>query len=852
MGLHYWTQDNFSKGEITPLLYSRVSIAAYFNGLKIARNVFSLPQGAAIKRFGTDLWDEPGGIINPQNVLFEAFQYLDQCVYVLLWKNNFVDIYLEGIRVAQVATSLPEDLVKDLDFTILRDLFRISGPNITKPKDLTRGAIVANIIVSVASDVLTLTTNLTTAAGTVLPFLLTTSGTLPASTPQLITSRVYFLYQVSINTIEVYDNVIDARDRVNQYTITNIGTGVNNVVIQNAWAINDVSFENLPVFDFLGGYDSMIFTLGAMIGSDILLTSDTDIFNNGIVDPTKPTHVGGGFITRGGVARIISYTDRKNVKVDIIKAFSEIVDLSGRVAILTEPAWSDVRGWPQKCSSYQNRASFCNTQLLHNGTWLSVTNTYNNFNDLEGAADSAISWFPSSDTINIINFIVPYRSFTIHTNSGVYSTPLSAVEAVTPGNFSLSLQDSTPADKVAPRTVDNQIIIISGKDAHTLVWDGLNNAYKSSIISALNEQLLTDPVDEASFVDLKRAGSRYIFIVNLDGSMAIYQTLISEDVSGWTPAYLEQSYGEAGFSKVASNFDGRAWFLTNREIATAEPQVTITSYEITPALDGTEFTVVGSNISLAGGLAIKLVTTGNLPVTTPQVVTLTSYYWARGIDADNFELYLTQDDSKNAINPITIQAVGVNTDIIFWSLEEKYYIEELNFDSKVDMAARYTGAATSTVSNVAHFNAQEIKIQGDGKGFNGSGLVGNVEIEAHGASVDVSTYQAGFPIRVRIEPLPLSISMGTNIETSNLIKPKHIRNATFNFIDTIGGEVNGTPISVNSFAQVNIGEPPTPMNGSFEYSVMKGWDDFKNPTFVITHDEPFDFKLTGLFYTLET
>jgi hypothetical protein len=42
-----------------------------------------------------------------------------------------------------------------------------------------------------------------------------------------------------------------------------------------------------------------------------------------------------------------------------------------------------------------------------------------------------------------------------------------------------------------------------------------------------------------------------------------------------------------------------------------------------------------------------------------------------------------------------------------------------------------------------------------------------------------------------------------------------------------------------------------PVNGEFEYGIMAGWDDFKNIGLMITHNDPFDFKLIGLFYRVD-
>ncbi len=71
------------------------------------------------------------------------------------------------------------------------------------------------------------------------------------------------------------------------------------------------------------------------------------------------------------------------------------------------------------------------------------------------------------------------------------------------------------------------------------------------------------------------------------------------------------------------------------------------------------------------------------------------------------------------------------------------------------------------------------------------------------------------------------------------------------FNKTIGGTINGIPIALEPFDMANIGEPPFPARGVFEMSIMKGWDDFNNPTFTIEHSDPFDIQLLGVFYSVQ-
>lgn len=837
-----WSQDFFAKGELSPLMYSRVTLQAYYQGLKRAKNVICFPQGSAGKRFGTLYWAAISGVTNYRQTYFKAFQYLNECCYLVLFRGGFIDIFLEGQLMATVASPILADEVQLIDHTILENRFRATT-GIYRPKDLTRSPNAPVAITGFTATTLDVAGPFTTDTFFPVRF---TAVAMPTTTPQIHANKTYFIRFITTTSFSVYTTAQDAAANINAYAIGSAGT-TTNVIIQNTWAFSDVTFRNLPQFDFSGGYDSSAFTPAATTGYGIIITRSAGAFN------FTAKYVGGAFRGNGGIARITATNGTNQATVDIIQAFNSTAAIPGTQSLITEPAWSDAQGWPRKCSSFQNRAFFANTDTLSNGLWGSVTNDFDDFDDLADTDDdSAISWFPTSDTVNYIQFIVPYRSLTVHTNSGVYSTPLSIETAITPNNFSLSLQDSTPADVVQPQGIDNQIIVLSGNDAHSLLWDGFNNAYTSNIISVANEQLIRTPIDEAPYTDRVRAGSRYMFIVNADGTMAIYQSLIGENVSGFTNAELEQSYGDAYFRAVTSNFDGRAWFLTERQIAVNAALVPLTDNTIDT------FTAVGSNFSTTQPTSWKLSGVGTPPTTTPQIVA-SVYYWAIGIDADTFYCYLTQEDAAADTNRIQITDFGVGETIEPWPLQTQFFIEQLSFDAYMDCAGFYSGVATDIISGQNRFNSQDILMQGDGYGFEDlvgdNAVSGDIEFIAHGVATEVSEAQYGFPINVEITPLPISLSMTGNPKSSNLIDTKHLRFVSFLFADTIGGTITQDnltfPIAMNTLIQNPPGFPPVPQTGAFEISVFGGWDDFNKSSFTINHTEPFDMKLTGIFYKVD-
>lgn len=838
-----WSQDVFTKGELSPLMYSRVTLQAYYQGLKRAKNIICFPQGSAGKRFGTLLkYIMPLPYNNYKQIYFKSFQYLNECCYQLIWFADTVYIILEGELCAVVTgTQIQADEIQLIDHTVLENRFRVTT-GIYPPKDLVRGPNAPVAITGFTASTLQIATF----------FVLSwfpvrfSAVAMPTTTPQIHANRTYFGRYLGTltNDVAIYSSAQEAAEDINRYVISSAGTTAF-ITGQNAWTIGNVVFKNLPQFDFSGGYNTSAFTPGAQTGYGITITRTSGAFN------FTAKYVGGAFRGNGGIARITATNGTTTATVDIVQPFSSTAAIPGRQVLITQPAWSDLQGWPRKCSSFQNRAFFANTDTLTNGLWGSVTNDFDDFDDLvDTDDDSAISWFPTSDTVNYIQFIVPYRSLTVHTNSGVYSTPLSIETVITPNNFSLSLQDSTPADVVQPQGIDNQIIVLSGNDAHSLLWDGFNNAYTSNIISVANEQLIRTPIDEAPYTDRIRAGSRYMFIVNDDGTMAIYQSLIGENVSGFTEAVLEQSYGKAYFRAVTSNFDGRAWFLTERDIAIALTPGNITAFTSTTLTnDLASFSTTQETAVTFAGTA--------LPASNPQIETNTNY-WAIGISGMQFKVYLSQLDALADINVIQFSSIGTSATVTSWPLQNYLMVEQLSFDVEVDAAGLYptpydSGPTSSIPSGV--LNAQNVLMQGDGFGFETIGINSAVNFESHGQAVLVSEAQYGFPINVEITPLPISLSLTGNPKSSNLVDTKHLKFATFLFADIIGGTITQDgltfPIAMNRLQDITPGLPPVPQTGKFEISVFGAWDDFTKSSFTINHTEPFGMKLTGIFYKVD-
>src|SRR5690606_29637317 len=98
------------------------------------------------------------------------------------------------------------------------------------------------------------------------------------TTPQIHANRTYFIRFITTTSFSIYTTAQDAALDVNAYVVASAGT-TTNVIIQNTWAFSDVTFRNLPQFDFSGGYDTSAFTPAATTGYGIIITRSSGTFN---------------------------------------------------------------------------------------------------------------------------------------------------------------------------------------------------------------------------------------------------------------------------------------------------------------------------------------------------------------------------------------------------------------------------------------------------------------------------------------------------------------------------------------------------------------------------------------------
>ncbi len=809
-------QSNFSRGQIDPRVFARVDTEVYNKAAQLLRNCIVTPQGGITRRFGTRFVYQC--TIATQASYFEIapFVYDDDTEYLFLFEAEQITVFLENLVVATISTSYMQEDIASLRYTQVDDHMILTNEYFP-PAQIVRSA---NSPVNITSFdgtnmYLTATTGLT--VGNVYPVQFATSTSLPTTSPQIYVGRDYFIRVISSTEIRVYSTSGDAINNINFYTITSAGTGAT-VIPQNTWTLSNVVFGNVPAYDF-GDFAYQTNTRQWTIGGTQIAT--TAVFNNNgtpVVIPNITAYVGGLLFGSGGVMRITGNSGSSTLTGSTIIPFDFEAGNASFLAsesVLGEPAWSTARGWPRTVGFFQNRLVFGGSLSIPNGVWLSVSGSAYDFDDSEALDDYAISWYPAAGGINYVRAITSSRSLIIHTNTGNYSTPLTSELPVTPANFSLTEQNKDGIGTVTPCFIDNQIIYIdrSGNNAKSLIWDFLQSSWTLSNISFPSSNLIKQPVDLTAFSQPGEIDGNYIHIINGDGTQAVYQTLLNENMAAWTPQDTLQTYTPGYFVHVNSSLD-RLWFGVQRAIATAQSPTIISGFSAT----NSTLTATAHGMPIGTPTYVQFTTSGTLPATTPQIVT-GQYYWAVALDANTFKVYASESDAISSSNVFAIASAGTSSDIVPYFFETRFYIEELDYGLLSDSAYQNNAVNASTVAGLTWLEGETVGILADGYILPDQTVVGGtINLGATYQNVEI-----GLPFYTQITPLPVNIGLATG---PNLYIPKHIRTFYVHFYNSYGGTINGWPLVYPVLGNVMLDTPPVPFTGILNFSPMTGWDLF--------------------------
>lgn len=200
-----------------------------------------------------------------------------------------------------------------------------------------------------------------------------------------------------------------------------------------------------------------------------------------------------------------------------------------------EDVWSNTRGWVRTATFHQGRLWFGGSKSKPTSVWASMINDFFNFND--GGADvkdnNGIFDVLDTDQYNAINNIVSGTKLQILTAGGEF---VNTADIITPKSSAWTRYTGYGAKRLKPVNLDGSTFFMDkfGKTVRTLIYDFEEGGYTTPPISILAEHIINEVQD----LDMVRGSSisvsNLLYLVNLDGTVAVFNTMRKENIAGWT------------------------------------------------------------------------------------------------------------------------------------------------------------------------------------------------------------------------------------------------------------------------------------------------------------------------------
>jgi len=829
-------QANFSFGELDEKLLCRPDFSGYYKGARKLRNVICIPQGGVKRRFGTkysfvviDTGNANTPVTNRDEIKTLIFDFNKEKPFLIVVRphNRIIspriafDIYLFDVLQATVTTTVYTIAqIKDLNFVKAQDRIIVLHKDVP-PQQLVRGINDATWTIS----------------------------------------AIQFAWKPTYDFSTV-DGPPNYRSPLPGFWSASATSGVGVVITANPIAMFDAG------------------------------------------------HVGGLIYGNGGFARITSVgANGFTAIVTVIEDFDSIANVYANDTVLQSVAWGDFtasvpagkyRGYPSLGAFFQNRLILANSTSLPNVVWASNVYDFYNFNTERGDALDAFTIGIGSNGNEEIQDIVATKALVVLGFSGFYSSSLFVDIPMTPSNAFLNEQSRDGASALDAQIIDNQIFYVDENEqqVRSARYDIATSSFNIFDASLLSPQVISNPVATASLRPKNDDGSFYM-VVNEDGTLAIFQSLQDQSVNAWTlsetrgsiyqvPTARDTAYAAvrrcvtsgstvAGMSDdiYTANINFQA--ITDITEAAQDPAINVEIFSnasdyliighespfykinfifLTDASDSIlptfEYLDKFGQWSAFSALDSTFGCTSNGTVSFDLQTNMTN--WAAVDISDNVSVHIPPESVSGIKtkfwirirrNAQTLLTAPVESRI-FINIENRIYLESIDFDEALDSAIRTQSDSDGIVSGLNHLIGQQVyalvNTVPEGPFFvNESG-----SITIRNASVTELSVEIGINFIPIIIPMPLSITEQNGI---NLFQPKLIKSIYIYYYNSLGITVNGEEIPTLKIGSLVLDQMPIPVTGFQQLTPRQGWDPILNN--IISQSLPLPFTVIGIGYVLE-
>ena len=359
----------------------------------------------------------------------------------------------------------------------------------------------------------------------------------------------------------------------------------NNINYNNTTVTLSVSGSNVLTITFAGLPAGAVYT-SAWNGGQIIGGGASDLQPVGYAIITNTSQTG------------TSVTFTANVQIPFqTSGYST----SGAQYSIRQPAWSADLGYPAKVLFFQNRLWLGNTASLSNTIFGSKINAPINFDVGTGSDADAIIYTIGQTNSGSILWMNGGKQMEIFCEYNEFACPQDQNSGLTASTFSIRQQSSYGSSGfLKPITYINDSYYAnkSGKALINFHFNGIGLAYVSSNITAASSHLVKSPINRALERGDDTSQDNFIYFLNPDNTITIFQFATELKLAALTPAVFEDNVELIDVCTI----DNTAYVLKYYSLT---DQFTIEEFDDTTRIDSTQTASMASSGLVTGLSALN-------------------------------------------------------------------------------------------------------------------------------------------------------------------------------------------------------------------------------------------------------
>lgn len=433
-------KNNFSAGELSPVLSTRTDIQQYANGAKELTNMIPLVEGGVRKRPGTYFRQIMAGALR-----LIPFVVKSESSYLLIFKPLQLIVYNPRTYavVATLTTPYTADQIPDVQFVQYRyDMFfthsKVPVQRFRSSTNFTNWEIAEFIFTH--------------------PPLNDDAARYPFRKATPSDKTIGTNITVTLSDVAAWDS---ATSYIKGDVVT---------YAASYWQALVANTNQAPALNS---------TYWAKVTSTV-------------VDTFLATDVGSYISINGGIVKVTKWNSASQVGGEIVKAFDSVNAAVERSWGITPPAFNATNGYPRCVTFFKQRLALANILAAPNKIWLSAVGENGNFLETTDDAD-AFSIVSASGLSNSILFIEATRGVICLTSGGEYM--VSSNGALTPTTAEINEHTAYGAYPITrPCRVGNELLFVQrgGERLRALSYryevDGLVSPEISTLASHIGEE----------------------------------------------------------------------------------------------------------------------------------------------------------------------------------------------------------------------------------------------------------------------------------------------------------------------------------------------------------------------------